>query len=103
MAPSWTPRAGARVTTAYFGPGVVTKPTKKGALVRLEGHGGYEVEVAAGELAPVDEERGARSEERRIREAGQPEPAAPAAHAPRSTLHAPRPVPGELAARRAIE
>ena len=103
MAPSWTPRAGTRVTTAYFGPGVVTKPTKQGALVRLDGHGGYEIEVAAGELAPIDEGRGARGEGRQAEATGRDEPEASSPLAPRPSPLTPRPVPGELAARRAIE
>ena len=37
---AWTPRTGMRVVTTYFGPGVVTRVTKSGALVRLEGLGG---------------------------------------------------------------
>ena len=83
---TWAPRAGQRVVTAHFGPGVVTRATKGGALVRLEGLGGYEIEVAAGELSPAD---GAAGE----RPAAAVGVAAPAA----------APVAGDLAARRAIE
>src|SRR4051812_40179725 len=47
-------RAGTRVGTAHFGPGSVVKATKNGALVRLDGFGGMEIEVVAGELRRLD-------------------------------------------------
>lgn len=83
------PRTGQRVVTTHFGPGVVTKVTKGGALVRLEGLGGYEVEVAAGELSPA---AGAVGEG-----AAGPEGPTVAPAPPRDA------VAGDLAARRAIE
>jgi hypothetical protein len=43
-------RVGVRVGTTHFGPGSVVRATKGGALVRLDGFGGVEVEVVAGEL-----------------------------------------------------
>ena len=47
-------RVGARVNTAHFGPGSVVKATKQGALVRLDGFGGVEIEVVTGELRALD-------------------------------------------------
>ena len=47
-------RVGARVGTAHLGPGRVVKATRGGALVRLDGFGGVEVEVLAGELVALD-------------------------------------------------
>src|SRR4051794_28131537 len=78
-------RTGARVGTAHFGPGVVIKATRGGALVRLDGFGGVEVEVVAGELRALD--------------------APPAvADAPATYSTAPTaPLRGDIAARRAIE
>src|SRR5690242_443341 len=78
------PRTGERVKTVHFGLGVVTRVTKGSALVRLEGFGGYEVEVPLADLALA-----AHSAPLVVAEA--PAPAAPA------------PVAGDLAARRAVE
>ncbi len=54
MSAPGTLRADVRVGTAHFGAGVVVKATKGGALVRLDGFGGVEVEVAGGELRVLD-------------------------------------------------
>jgi P-loop Domain of unknown function (DUF2791) len=78
------PRAGERVETVHFGPGVVTRVAKGGALVRLDGFGGYEIEVPLADLATTHSAPLAVAEE--------PAPAPTSA-----------PVAGELAARRAIE
>ncbi|MFN8542166.1 MAG: BREX system ATP-binding domain-containing protein [Thermomicrobiales bacterium] len=79
-----TLRVGARVSTAHFGPGVVVKATKVGALVRLDDFGGVEVEVAAGEL-------------RLLAAAEATEEPVASTSAPSASLR------GDIAARRAIE